>query len=604
MAGLFLVSTATRGGESQTAEDQVSALRSNELVVGPGKVHLTLTRDGRWLDFAPVWNGGNPLFSLGGLIVYAKGPDGRLEEIVNSATGEMRVSENASRIRTSCEGATGGCRSPSSAPDDDHDSRVDEDRLDGIDNDGDGRIDEDFAAIGDDMAATCYFAPAIDGSGAQLAVHQEAYAWALPHIDGTIMLSLRIKNIGREALEGVRVGVFFEKNGPLYFSKWLVSLPGENDDVHASVAVSEDLQGVTLGLMAFDGDGARGGVWTGSVLENVEEPGASLIGQISGAPRDDESLGGNAPPVAGVSEDVSVFKSKEKRVDGKTLVYQASPDLGSVEAGDEIVVALAFFAVREKSDVEVAAINAFKTFTGDGTNRFLPPPVSMTPRVIWGSYTPVETDASGARGAAVEFDPAGPDPASARDVSCFTGVAPDQVEREQLGPGVERVVLRGPFIEKALRKGERIVVKGRLSNGEFFEAILRPAEGVSGVAGGSNAEGFWQTAGRLELDLDLLTSSPNPFRTGTTISYEIPGLIEQPDGTRIETKESLETSVKVYNVVGRLVSVLAEDVLPPGKYATEWQGVDDQGNIAASGVYYVRLQIGKKFLTQRLILLK
>jgi hypothetical protein len=32
--------------------------------------------------------------------------------------------------------------------------------------------------------------------------------------------------------------------------------------------------------------------------------------------------------------------------------------------------------------------------------------------------------------------------------------------------------------------------------------------------------------------------------------------------------------------------------------------VDDQGNAVASGVYYVRLQIGKKFLTQRLILLK
>jgi hypothetical protein len=600
---LFFVSAATRGAETQTAGEHVGAPRDNERVVGPGKVHLTLTRDGRWLDFAPVWNGGNPLFSLGGIIVYAKGPDGRLVEIANSATDEMRVGENASRIRTSCEGASGGCRSPSATPDDDHDGRVDEDRLDGIDNDGDGKTDEDFAAIGDDMAATCFFAPAIDGSGAQLAVHQEAYAWALPHIDGTIMLSLRIKNIGREALEGVRVGAFFEKNGPLYFSRWLVSLPGESDDVHASVAVSEDLQGVTLGLVAFDGDGAHGGVWTGGVLENADEQEASLIERLSSTPPDD-SPGGSKPAASEVSGDVSVFKSKEIRVDAKTVVYQASPDLGSLAAGDEISVALAFFAVREKTDVEAAAINAFKTFTGDGTNRFLPPPVSMTPRVIWGSYTPVEIDASSAPGVAVEFEPAGSDPASARDVSCFTGIAPDDVEREQLGPGLERVVLRGPFIEKALRKAERIVVKGRLSNGEFFEAILRPAEGVTGVAGGSNAEEFWQTEGRLDLEVDLLTSSPNPFRTGTTISYEIPGLIEQPDGARIETKESLETNVKVYNVVGRLVSVLVEDVLPPGKYTTEWQGVDDQGNLAASGVYYVRLQIGKKFLTQRLILLK
>ncbi len=90
----------------------------------------------------------------------------------------------------------------------------------------------------------------------------------------------------------------------------------------------------------------------------------------------------------------------------------------------------------------------------------------------------------------------------------------------------------------------------------------------------------------------------------TTIYYEIPSLLEQPDGTRIETQESLEISVKVYNVVGRLVSVLADEIVAPGTYTTEWRAVDDQGNAVASGVYYVRLQIGKKFLTQRLILLK
>jgi hypothetical protein len=57
-------------------------------------------------------------------------------------------------------------------------------------------------------------------------------------------------------------------------------------------------------------------------------------------------------------------------------------------------------------------------------------------------------------------------------------------------------------------------------------------------------------------------------------------------------------------VVGRLVSVLADEIVAPGTYTTEWRAVDDQGSAVASGVYYVRLQIGKKFLTQRLILLK
>jgi hypothetical protein len=581
--------------------DGQSANARSEQIIGPGKVRLSLTRDGRWLDFVPSWNGGNPLFSLGGLVVYAKGPDGRLIEILNSATDGMRVGENSSRIRMSCEGATGGSRSPSPQPDDDRDGRVDEDRLDGIDNDGDRKVDEDFAAIGDEMAATCYFAPAIEASGAQLSIHQEVYAWALPHIDGTIMLSVRIKNLGQGTLEGVRVGAFFEKDGPIYLSNWLVTLPGERDAAGASVAVCEDLHGVTTGLVVFAEDAAKGGRWVAGVLENPQESGSSLAERIANAPRG-EPLDAEASPRAGSSPDASVFKSKESRIDGNTRVYQASPDLGKLGPGDEFRVDLAVFAARERTNIEAVMINACKTFVGDGANRFLPPPVSMTPRVLWGSYRPLETGASDAERVVVEFDPTGPEPVSADDVSYLSGVAPGDVEREEFGPGSGRVVLRGALVQKALRRGERIVVKGRLSNGEFFEAILRPLEPSAAASGGSDARAFWQTEGRL--DLELLVSSPNPFRTGTVISYEIPGLIEQPDGLRIETKEPLEISVKVYNVAGRLVSMLVEETLPPGRYTTEWNAFDDQGNAVASGVYYVRLQIGKKFLTQRLILLK
>ena len=271
--------------------------------------------------------------------------------------------------------------------------------------------------------------------------------------------------------------------------------------------------------------------------------------------------------------------------------------------GDEMNVDLAFFAVREKTEVETAAINAFKTFAGDRTVNYIPPPVSMTPRVLWGSYRTVENDAAGVPRVAVEFDEAETGAVTAGEISYINGVAPESVEREDVEPGVQRIVLRGDFVRKALRKGERIILKGRLENGEFFEAILRPMEGVSGAAAGPDgAAFFWKTEGRLEYD--LLGSSPNPFRDVTTILYEIPSLLEEPDGTRIVTKEPLEISVKVYNVMGRLVSVLVDEVFPPGTYTTEWRAVDDQGNAVASGVYYVRLQIGKKSLTQRLILLK
>ena len=573
-----------------------------ERVFGPGKVRMTFTHDGRWLEFMPMWNGNQPLFSEGGMVVFAQGADGRLREIVNGLETGIRVGEHASKIRVSAEGVKGGFRAPSPEPDDDRDGRVDEDRLDGIDNDGDGKIDEDFAAIGDEMATTCYFAPGVGESGAQLAFHQEAYAWSLPHIDGTIMVSLWVKNIGSERFDDVRIGALVEKDGPFYFSNWVVSLPGEPEAQRSNVIVCEDLQGTNMGIVVFPEDDVDGGFWMGGVLENNDKSGLVLAERLSNAPAG-SALGTGTSPLANSSPDASLVKAKETRVNGRTLVYLASPNLGSLPSGEEIRVDLAFFAVKERAEVETAAINAFKTFVGDGVNRHLPPPVSMTPRVIWGSYVPIENGEGGARRVAIEFETLGDDPVTTDEISSFNGLEPDAVERVELEPGVESVVLRGEVVAAAAQKGERIILKGRLENGEFFEAILRPQEPADGTMDvGDDAELFWKTEGRL--DLELLSSSPNPFRDATTIYYEIPGVIEQSDGTRIESRASLKVSVKVYNVVGRLVGVLVEDLLPPGAYATQWRAVDDQGNEVASGVYYVRLQIGQKYLTQRLILLK
>jgi hypothetical protein len=600
----FLISLAILFGVSNPsgATDAGESLPAAEHVFGPGKVRVTLTRDGRWLEFMPKWNGNQPLFSQGGVMVFAKDSDGRLREIVNGLEAGIRVGEHGSKIRVCTEGVKGGFRAPSPEPDDDRDGRVNEDRLDGIDNDADGKIDEDFAAVGDEMATTCYFAPGTEESGAQLAFHQEAYAWSLPHIDGTIMVSLWVKNIGSERLDDVRIGALVEKDGPFYFSNWVVSLPGEPDAQHSNVVVCEDLQGTDMGIVVFPEDGIDGGSWLGGVLENTEKASLILADRLSNSPAG-SPLGTRASPFADSSRDASLVKTKEIRVDGRTRVYLASPNLGSLPSGEEIRVDLAFFAVRERTEVETAAINAFKTFAGDGVNRHLPPPVSMTPRVIWGSYAPIKNDDEGARRVAIEFETLGDDPVTTDEISSFSGLEPDAVERVELEPGVERVVLRGDIVATAVQKRERIILKGRLENGEFFEAILKPQEGEAGTADvGDDAELFWKTEGRL--DLELLSSSPNPFRDATTIYYEIPGLIEQSDGTRIESRESLKVSVKVYNVVGRLVGVLVEDVLPPGAYATQWRGMDDQGNEVASGVYYVRLQIGKKYLTQRLILLK
>ena len=101
-----------------------------------------------------------------------------------------------------------------------------------------------------------------------------------------------------------------------------------------------------------------------------------------------------------------------------------------------------------------------------------------------------------------------------------------------------------------------------------------------------------------------MSGSPNPFRESTTIYYEVPSSVADEDGTVLSFTNPVNTSVKIYNVAGRLVSTLVETVLAPGQYTASWQALDESGNSVASGVYYVKLQIGKKHVTKRLIQLK
>jgi len=610
VAGVLFVSAvagAQNAGEParatrDAAAAEVTAAEAGGQSIETGHVRFSVSRDGRWTSFTPAWTGGVSLFSSGGFVFFASRPgdsaDGRVVEPVRSAGGGPGVVEDASAIEKCSEGTAGGLRAPAPAPDDDRDGRVDEDWLDGADNDGDGKIDEDFAAIGDQMIAVSYRTRGGAGDssdGPRLAFQHEAYAWSLPHIDGTVMVSLRVWNVGTEPLEDIRIGAFFQKDGPFTLAAERVSPPKSAATPNTSQLLScQDAAGTTIGLVAFpvlEGEGA----WTGGHSSAEDAWDEALAVELSATPTPASVADGGGPAPTNT------------RVEDSATVYALSPMLGSLAPGDGVRVDLALVAVGRSQDVAAAAAIAYETFLGDGTNRYLPPPVSMTPRVIWGTYRHADAIESGAAGIVIGIEPLGDEPVTVGDVSYFSGLASGAVARQELQPGVEQLVIRSGAIEELALKGKRINLKGRLDNGEFFELILRPEEGAGGVSGSRNGAGpeaelYWKTEGRLSQD--LLNSSPNPFRDVTTISYEVPSMIEMEDGTLIQSTESLDTSVKVYNVVGRLVSVLAEDLLGPGVHMTDWRAVDDNGNPVASGVYYVKLQVGKRYITKRLILLK
>jgi hypothetical protein len=163
---------------------------------------------------------------------------------------------------------------------------------------------------------------------------------------------------------------------------------------------------------------------------------------------------------------------------------------------------------------------------------------------------------------------------------------------------------------RAIRNAHRTVVGNGKSR--FIPPPVRTAQGDdigdSRVAGRPSAYGsaddpFWSTAGRLSET--LLVGSPNPFRDAVSIDYEIPSHVVDDDGVEhVLLDAGHSTSVKVYNVAGRLVATLVDEPHAPGKYRTEWIARDEDGAALASGVYYVKLEIGKRSVTMRMVQLK
>ena len=76
------------------------------------------------------------------------------------------------------------------------------------------------------------------------------------------------------------------------------------------------------------------------------------------------------------------------------------------------------------------------------------------------------------------------------------------------------------------------------------------------------------------------------------LAYEVSGTAAQ----RVE--------IGVYSVTGRLVKTLVNDVKAPSRYVTSWDGRTNQGELAHSGMYFVRILVGGQKITTRMLLMQ
>lgn len=106
------------------------------------------------------------------------------------------------------------------------------------------------------------------------------------------------------------------------------------------------------------------------------------------------------------------------------------------------------------------------------------------------------------------------------------------------------------------------------ADGFYFDTFLIQGEGLDPYSG----------AGDLPAITRLTGVQPNPFNPATTVRFEL--------------AQAGRTRVRVYDLSGRLVRTLVDEARPAGPQSVVWDGMDGQGQPAASGVYLVRLAAG------------
>ncbi|MBT3608002.1 MAG: T9SS type A sorting domain-containing protein, partial [Candidatus Marinimicrobia bacterium] len=86
-------------------------------------------------------------------------------------------------------------------------------------------------------------------------------------------------------------------------------------------------------------------------------------------------------------------------------------------------------------------------------------------------------------------------------------------------------------------------------------------------------------------DIILFPNFPNPFNPETTFSFNIGSL--------------QHTSLRIYDIQGRLIETLVQDKINPGFHTMTWNASE-----VATGVYFVKLISGDKIKTQKIMVLK
>ncbi|GAB4366416.1 MAG: hypothetical protein Kow0042_06270 [Calditrichia bacterium] len=89
---------------------------------------------------------------------------------------------------------------------------------------------------------------------------------------------------------------------------------------------------------------------------------------------------------------------------------------------------------------------------------------------------------------------------------------------------------------------------------------------------------------------ELAQNYPNPFNPQTEIRFHLP--------------KTEKVTISIYDVLGRKVRTLVNEVMTPGKHAVPWFGENDYGVKVASGIYFYRMETKNFQKVRKMIFMK
>lgn len=150
-------------------------------------------------------------------------------------------------------------------------------------------------------------------------------------------------------------------------------------------------------------------------------------------------------------------------------------------------------------------------------------------------------------------------------------------------PAVEKVELNATTLDEP--QHSLMLVYNDDSKGTVVSRDLVPE--FSGITA------FLESAGDEEMlptSFALKQNAPNPFNPSTRVDYDIP--------------KATHVRMDIFNVLGQRVNTLVDEFQEAGSKSVIWDGRDYTGSVAASGIYFYRIEAGEFSETKKMMLLK